>query len=155
MGPEAVSWPVFGGAVLFLMGLNLALDASARAKALVQLSGQPESSLRQTVFGYRAAGFLILAGGLWILFAKRFHGAAPGMSAAGRLAAGLALAASGSFMAAQKFWSGKRFGMGRFLDGEAPAEEPSWSERAAALTGWLVILCLVAYGLVLLGAKKP
>ncbi len=168
MSSEREAWFLFGGAVFFLMGLTLALDAEGRAESLrhwMKASGQ--AHLQGEAAGaltaqYRLMGLFLLAVGAGILAAEMM---APERLAAwfkpkqptgpARIAGGVFFALSGFALAALKavdLWSPPSLrGLEREL-GLAPEKLPL-RRRAAAASGWLLVFVLLAFSLQLL--RRP
>ena len=161
---ELRAWYVFGGVVLFCMGLGLALDAEARARLAAQWpsggarapTGEPGRSF---VWAYRAGGLALCAAGLyglasvWWFPANMTRARGFSLSPAGHAAAGSLLVLTGLGMGwmklAELIGPGRRFA---FLEREGllPAARRGPAQRVAAFSGWIVAFSCIAFGFLLL-----
>lgn len=144
MGAEAYACFLFGGLVLFFMGIGLALDAEAHARSL--LSWQPESSHGRLVWGYRLGGLFFVVFGAGILIGLLCYPQSltayfkpVRLGFAGRLIGGLFFSLAG--MAMTLLRTSERPGLRGDLN---PAR------RAAFWSGWMLILSFIVFGAFLL-----
>lgn len=152
-------WLAFGGLVFVLMGLSLAGDAEAHARAAAAwrealAPAEPPDRPRRLVWAYRLFGGSFCALGLWLMLGWEVFGARAfprlgGASPAARAAGGMALLALGLALAALRLWEWRASRAPRFVEAEAPRTD-GFGPRLAFWSSWLLIGSFIAFGGLLL-----